>query len=143
MKSFFLGERPLNTDLAALILRLVFGGLFIWHGWIKIDMYDTYQPMTQDIIGIGRQLTYDLPMIAEFGGGILIVLGLFTRLAVIPIAITMMVAYFVVHQHDAFEKKSLVFLYLILTAVVFILGSCKYSLDHLLFNNKFSKYAND
>lgn len=142
MKNIFLGSRPLNTDLAALCLRILFGGLFIWHGWMKIDNYAMYQPMTQDIIGIGRRLTYDLPMIAEFGGGILILLGLFTRLAVIPIAITMAVAYFVAHKKDMFMMKELPFVFMWLTPVIFILGSGKYSLDYFLFKNKYSKYAN-
>jgi putative oxidoreductase len=142
MKSFFLGERPLNTDLAILLLRLLFGGLFIWHGWTKIDMYATYLPMTQDIIGIGAKLTYDLAMIAEFGCGILVTLGFLTRLTVIPIGITMAVAYFVAHKNDAFMMKELPFVFLGLAIIIFILGSGKYSLDHLLFNNKFSKYAN-
>jgi putative oxidoreductase len=143
MKSFFLGERPLNTDLGILLLRLLFGGLFIWHGWTKIDMYSTYQPMTQDLIGIGAKLTYDLVIFAEFGCGILVTLGFLTRLSVIPIAITMGVAYFIAHEKDAFMMKELPFLFLGLSIVVFVLGSGRYSLDHLLFNNKFSKYANN
>ncbi|HEV7781943.1 MAG TPA: DoxX family protein [Chitinophagaceae bacterium] len=143
MKSFLLGERPLNTDLAILFLRLLFGGLFIWHGWMKIDMYSTYQPMMTDIIGIGAKLSYDLLIFAEFGCGILVTLGFLTRLTVIPIAFSMSIAYFIAHKKDAFEMKEIVFLFLGLTLVIFILGSGKYSLDHLLFRNKFSKYGND
>ncbi len=143
MKSFFLGERPLNTDLAILLLRLLFGGLFIWHGWMKIDMYSTYQPMMQDIIGIGAKLSYDLVIFAEFGCGILVTLGFLTRLSVIPIGFTMGVAYFIAHAKDAFMMKELVFVFLGLSLIIFILGSGKYSLDHLLFKNKFSKYGNE
>jgi uncharacterized membrane protein YphA (DoxX/SURF4 family) len=33
MKTILLQYRSLNTDLAALLLRLIFGGLFIYHGY--------------------------------------------------------------------------------------------------------------
>jgi putative oxidoreductase len=142
MKSFFLGERPLNTDLAILLLRLVFGGLFVWHGWFMADHYAQYRPMAQDIIGIGAKLTYDLPMIFELVSGTLIILGFLTRLNVIPIAVIIIIAYFIAHEKDPFMMKTFPFILMCLAPVVFILGSGKYSLDHLLFNNKFSKYAN-
>ena len=142
MKSFFLGERPLTTDLAILLLRILFGGVLIWHGLFMLENYAKYQPYTQDLIGIGAKLTYELPMIFELVCGPLIVLGFLTRLSVIPLAIIMVLAYFVAHEKDEFGYKMAPFILMCLTPVIFILGSGKYSLDHLLFNNKFSRYAN-
>lgn len=139
MKSFILGQRPLNTDLAILLLRLLVGGLFIWHGWMKIDMYSTYQPMMQDIIGIGPKLSYDLVIFAEFGCGILVALGFLTRLTVLPIAFAMGVAYFIAHAKDTFMVKELVFVFLALALIIFILGSGKYSIDYLLSTTKKEK----
>ena len=136
MKRFFLGVRSLNTDLAILLLRIVFGGLFIWHGWMMADNYSQYQPMTQDIIGIGTKLTYDLPMIFELVCGTCIVLGFMTRLMVIPIAIIITIAYFIAHKKDMFMMKTFPFLLMCLAPVVFILGSGRYSLDNLIFSNK-------
>jgi putative oxidoreductase len=141
MKNVIIGTRPLNTDIAALFLRLLFGGLFIWHGWTKIDMYTTYQPMMKDIIGLGAKLSYDLVIFAEFGCGILVTLGFLTRLTVIPIWFTMCIAYFIAHGKDAFQMKELVFVFLGLSIIIFIMGSGKYSLDHLLFKNKPKPHA--
>ena len=141
MKNFIAGQRPLNTDFAILLLRLLFGILFIWHGYQKIDAYNQYVGMFPDLIGIGGKLSFQLVIFAEFGCGILVTLGLLTRLSVIPILFTMCIAYFVAHKADGFEKKELVFVFLVLSVIIFIFGSGKYSLDAILFKNKANKYA--
>jgi putative oxidoreductase len=123
----------LNTDVAALVLRLVFGGLFIYHGWGKIENYQMYVKEFNPI-GLGNELSLSLTIFGEFVCGILIVLGLFTRLAVIPVFITMIVAFFVAHAKDDFMMKTLPFLYLLLCVVVFILGSGRYSIDAAIFD---------
>jgi putative oxidoreductase len=43
--------------------------------------------------------------LAEFGGGILIAIGLVPRLAAIPVAVTMLVAFATAH-HFSFDTKS-------------------------------------
>ena len=138
MKNKILNTRPLNTDVAALLLRLVFGGLFIYHGYDKIDHYQLYLSMSKDIIGIGTKLSFNLVIFAEFFCGIFVTIGFLTRLTVIPILITMSVAFFVAHAKDAFMVKELAFLFLLLSIPVFILGSGKYSVDTLLFKKKIS-----
>ncbi len=129
MKNSILQLQPLSTDLAALLLRLIFGGLFIYHGWGKLSNYELMLTMFQDIIGIGIKPTVILVIFAEFFCGIFVLLGFFTRLSVIPIMITMIVAYFVAHGKDPFEVKELPFAFLLLSIVVFVLGSGRYSLD--------------
>jgi putative oxidoreductase len=133
MKKFLFGSVPLNTNLAALLLRFILGGLFIYSGWLKIKDYDTILPMFTDIIGIGSKLSFNLLIFSEFFGGILIVLGLFTRLAVLPILFSMCIAYFIAHANDPFFKKELAFTFLVLCLPVFVMGSGKYSLDRLIF----------
>ena len=92
--------------------------------------------MFTDIIGIGSKLSFNLVIFAEFFCGILLVIGLFTRLAVLPILFTMIIVYFVAHGADDFQKKTLPFLYMILCIPVFLAGSGKFSLDHLIFKKK-------
>jgi putative oxidoreductase len=133
MKNVFLRTRPLDTDLAALLLRLILGGLFIYHGVQKIEGYDKFLPMFGDVIGIGSKLSFNLVIFAEFFCGLLVLLGLFTRLTVIPIMFTMTIAYFVAHQDDPFMRKELPFTFLLICIPVFILGSGKYSFDRLIF----------
>lgn len=128
-----LDYRPYTTDGGILLLRLLFGGLFVYYGYNKIINYDTILPHFGDIIGIGSKLSFWLVIFAEFFCGLLVTIGLFTRLATIPIFITMAVAYFIAHKADAFQVKQPAFIFLVLSVVVFILGPGKYSLDKILF----------
>lgn len=126
----------LDTDLASLILRLVFGGMFIYHGWPKLTGYSQMVEMFGNPIGIGNELSVILVIFSEFFCGLFILLGFLTRLSVIPVFITMLVAFFVAHGNDEFTVKMLPFVYLFLCVVVFILGSGKYSADAVLFKKR-------
>ena len=125
---------PLDTDLAILILRIIFGGMFIYHGWPKLANYSDMVAMFNDPISIGNEASVALVVFAEVFCGLFILLGFLTRFSVIPVFITMLVAYFVAHGADPFTNKMLPFVYLFLCVVIFILGSGRYSLDAVLFN---------
>ena len=127
-----LSTLPLDTDLAALLLRLIFGGLFVYHGYIKFDGYEQFQAMFPDLIGIGGPLSFNLVLFAELGCGFLVLIGLYTRFAVIPILITMVVAFFIAHGAQSFDDKELPFALMMLSLVVFVLGSGKYSADKMI-----------
>jgi putative oxidoreductase len=126
----------LNTDLATLILRLIFGGMFILHGWPKLADYDNMLKVFGDPIHIGTTTSVILVIFAEFFCGIFILLGFLTRLSVIPPFIAMLVVYLVTMADQPFTNKMLPFVYLFLCAVLFISGSGKYSLDSVLFDKK-------
>lgn len=128
--------RILDADIAALLLRLLFGGLFTYYGWLKYEMYDTMVKEFPDLIGLGGQLSYHLVLFAELFCGIFVFIGLATRITVIPIFITMYVAYFYAHTNDPFLQKQIVFVHLILAVIIFITGSGKFSVDRLLFKRK-------
>lgn len=128
--------RAWGIALATLLLRLLFGGLFAYYGWQKLSGYEQMLAMMGDPIGLGPKLSLQLVIFAEFFCGFFIVLGFLTRLSVIPIFITMIVAYFVAHANDPFQVKQVAFIFLCLCVVVFLLGSGRYSADWLLFRRK-------
>lgn len=136
MNNKFLTYHSLNTDVASLILRLLFGGLMISHGLPKLMGYESMSTQFPDLIGIGSELSLILVIFAELLCGILVLIGLYTRLASIPIFIAMMVAFFIAHAQDPFQVKELALVFLILAIVIFILGSGKYSVDYVLNRNK-------
>lgn len=136
MKSKILQTQPLHTDGAALLLRMLFGGLFVRYGYMKLAAYDQILPQFGDIIGIGAQLSFNLVIFAELVCGFLVLIGLLTRLSVIPIFITMAVAFFVAHANDPFDVKALAFVFLLLSVIVFVLGSGRYSIDGWLFQKR-------
>jgi putative oxidoreductase len=133
MRNPFTSTQALSTDMAALLLRLIVGGLFIYHGYGKLMAFGQMYATFPDLIGIGGKLSYILVIFAEFFCGIFVALGFLTRFSIIPIIITMVVAYFIAHKTDAFQVKELAFVFLTLSVVVFILGSGKVSLDKMIF----------
>ena len=138
MKKLF-STYPLHTDTGILLLRLILGGIFTWHGVNAIAHYNEYLAMSKSTIGLGAKLEFDLVVFSYLVCGILIVLGFLTRLSVIPIFIAMSVAFFIAHKNDAFLMKQLPFVYWLLCIAVFIMGSGRYSVDHLLIKRKPSR----
>jgi len=136
MNNKLLSYSSLNTDLASFLLRIIFGGLMVRYGYNKLIAYDQILPMFGDIIGIGSKLSFNLVIFAELFCGLFVLLGFLTRLSVIPIFITMIVAFFIAHAKDPFDVKAVAFVFLVLSVVVFILGSGRFSIDRLLFKEK-------
>ncbi|WP_333907979.1 DoxX family protein [Aequorivita sinensis] len=60
----------------------------------------------------------------------LLIIGLSTRLAAIPLAITMLVAAFIVHANDGFGRQELPLLYAAIYISIALIGAGKYSLDN-------------
>ena len=136
MNKFF-STASLHTDSAALLLRGIVGGLFFAHyGYQKLVNYNQILPMFTDIIGVGAKLSFQLVIFAELVCGFLILVGFLTRLAVVPLFITMAVAFFIAHAKDPFDVKALAFVYMLLCVVIFILGSGRFSVDRLVFKKQ-------
>jgi len=128
-----LSIQPFNTDLGILLFRLILGGLFTWHGYDALNHYKLYLSMSTSTIGLGASLEFNLVVFSQFIGGIFIAFGFLTRLAVIPIFITMTVAFFIAHKGQPFMAKELPFAYWLLCIAVFVMGSGRCSVDRLLF----------
>lgn len=89
-----------------------------------------------DPLGMGSQLSLIAAIGAEFGCSILLIFGIGTRLAVIPLAFTMIVALFVVHRADPWQTKELAAVYLSVYSTLIGTGAGRFSLDHCLWGKK-------
>ena len=127
------------NSLAVLILRIVAGGFMLVHGLEKLEMLKANPVQFADPIGIGEPASLTLAVFAELVCSALLILGLLTRLAIIPLIITMLVAVFIVHAADGFEKQELGALYLGVYIVLIITGAGKFSVDRLIAKRK-SRY---
>ena len=121
-----------NYDLAALALRLAGGGLMLTHGIPKLIKIFNGDWSFANPLGLGEEFSLVLTVFAEFLCALLILLGLRSKWAAVPLIITMMIAAFVVHGADPFGKKETALLYLLIYLAIFWIGSGKYSLDHVL-----------
>lgn len=84
----------------ALIMRLVLGAIMIAHGYTKVIPRGALYNFTHMVghLGMPGWLGY-VAAFTEFFGGILLILGLLTRLAAFGTAIDMAVAIIKVHLH--------------------------------------------
>ncbi|HYC76171.1 MAG TPA: DoxX family protein [Planctomycetota bacterium] len=84
-----------------LILRLGVGGLMAAHGWGKVLTAKSGDlSKWRDPLEIGHELSFYAATAAEFGGAILVMIGLATRFSAAAVAFTMGVAAFVAHRND-------------------------------------------
>ena len=143
-----------STSVGLLILRLGVGGYMLTHGIGKVQMIlaGSYEQMG-DPIGLGPVLSLWLITFAEFACALLIVLGLATRLAAIPLVVAMAVAGFVALGGEPWTMeaaaakffagesefpiaKEAAILYLIPFLALVFTGAGKYSLDARIFGRR-------
>lgn len=130
----FLSPTLLSAGL--LILRVAFGGMMLVHGIPKLIGFSEMAGKFPDPLGMGSQLSLILAIGAEIGCSLLLILGLGTRFAAIPLAITMIVALFAVHASDPWKVKELATVYLAVYVSLAFTGAGQFSLDHLFTRNK-------
>lgn len=131
------GSYSKNIDLSLLILRIAGGALMLTHGISKIaPLFGTDPIQFPDPIGLGATTSLALTVFAEVFCAALLILGLATRFAAIPLLITMLVAVFVVHIADPFANQELPLLYASIYLVILIAGAGKFSIDNMVFNKK-------
>ena len=127
-----------NKDLGLTLLRVVLGVVFLAHGYQKLFVYGiggVTGAFTQMGIPAAHLSAY-LATFTEFFGGIALLLGLFTRLAAIPVAFTMLVAILQVHLQGGFyAPKGVEYPLTLLVAniALVIAGGGAFALDNVLF----------
>ena len=104
------GAQATAADVGLLLIRLMLGVVFMFHGSQKLfGWFDG--PGIEGFAGALESM--DMPMpeagawaaaVAEFGGGVVLVLGLFMRILILPTIFTMLVAVFGVHA-SAFSSQ--------------------------------------
>ncbi|MFY0714221.1 DoxX family protein [Seonamhaeicola sp. NFXS20] len=117
------------NNLALLILRLGAGGLMLTHGIPKISKLFESPVKFADPIGIGETPSLILTLLGEVIAPILVIIGYKTKMASIPVIITMLVAAFVVHLNDPIGTKEKALLYLMCYLILFLTGPGKYAID--------------
>lgn len=119
-----------RTDFGLLLLRVSVGAMMLFsHGWGKLTNFATFSEQFADPLGVGSTTSLTLTVFAEFFCSIALILGLATRLAAIPLLITMLVAAFVIHAADPWPKQEFPLLFAIIYASLIFLGSGRYSVD--------------
>ena len=135
MKKFLSPSCKIWNGPGMAVIRILTGLFMVYHGWEifndqKMTEYtkwlsDLHFPQAATMAWLGKA--------AELLSGILLTVGLFTRLAVIPLIITMLVISFGLGKGRIFYEDQHPFLFVLIGLVFFFNGPGKYSLDQLLF----------
>lgn len=134
--TMFEQSSSLSGDIGRLVLRLSLGALILFHGIAKI-----LHPQAIDFI-TGRLAASHLPTflvhgvyVGEILAPLMLLFGIFTRLAGVLVAINMLFAIFLVHRHQLFAltenggwQLELQGLYLLCGIAVALLGGGRFAL---------------
>jgi putative oxidoreductase len=138
MKRLFqTGTKEEYLNILVLVLRVSIAAFMITHGWPKLSkLLAGGEIQFGDPIGLGPTISLILVVFSEVFCSILIAIGIGTRLATIPLMITMLVAAFIAHGPDPFGRKEMALLYFLFYLTLFVIGSRKYSIDYLISSYK-------
>jgi putative oxidoreductase len=122
--------------LGPTLARLTVGVVFMTTGWGKLHGLDDVTKLFTDLHIPAPAFQAALVATTEFVGGLLILIGLFTRLAALPLAVTMVVAILTAKRGDIDGLSTLLgfeeFTYLVVFLWLAVAGPGPLSLDRLL-----------
>ncbi|MFN7538732.1 MAG: DoxX family protein [Bacteroidota bacterium] len=126
-----LSSQSWSVDLALLLVRIACA-FMILHGWGKFTDFSDGVADWPDPFHVGPVASKGLTVFAELFCAIFVVIGLFTRFALIPLIICMVVIVFVVHSGDPLGDKESGLIYLLMYLTLFLAGPGQYSVDRLM-----------
>ncbi len=129
----FVTPSETSTQWGLFILRVAMAFFMIPHGYNKFnDLMAGGGTDFPDPFGVGPQVSLGLTVFAEFFCSILLLLGLATRFALIPLIICVFVIAFKIHWSDPLGDKEHALLYLAGYLANFLGGPGKFSVDERL-----------
>ena len=131
--NFLFPQRFRGKGVSILILafRLFFGLLFFIHGMDKMMNFNHLSLNFPSILGLGSYTTLMLAIFCEFCCSIFLMAGFLQRIVLIPMIISMAVAFFDVHD-AILPEGELSLIYLIVFFALFFVGPGLFSLDYLI-----------
>jgi putative oxidoreductase len=119
-------------NLGMLLLRIGAGALMIPHGYSKLVHFSEMKNSFMNFLGLGSLVSLLLVIFAEFFCGMFVIMGLFTRLTIIPLIIDMSVALVKAHKGDVFGDGASATLFLTSFLALLLCGPGKASVDGLI-----------
>lgn len=123
----------IRPDLGLLALRLLVGGFMLFgHGLPKLMGWAERSQRFFDPFGLGPAPSLALALFAEVGCSLAIMAGLYTRLATIPLLVTMFVAAFMANAGEPWSQQELAMAFASVFAALLVAGPGRYSADAAL-----------
>jgi len=120
-------------NFSMLLLRVFFGVLMVSkHGYGKMIKFDELHTKFYSFLGMGSTFSLVLAIFAEVICASFIILGLFTRLAAVPLIISMLVVIFGADAGKSFAESEMAILFLGAFTTILLCGPGKISVDGLI-----------
>ena len=117
-----------KTSFLLLASRLVFGLTFASHGLDKLQHFSETAAHFPAPFGLSGEIAVGLSIFGELVCGLAIAIGFLTRLTLLPMIFTMIVAFTTVHGGSV-SGGELAFLYLVIFVLSWFAGAGKFSVD--------------
>ncbi|KGD66985.1 DoxX family protein [Flavobacterium aquatile] len=131
---FHLMQSNLGSNLnnfTLLLFRVAISAeLIVAHGLKKLGIGVTSAEIVPNPFGLPEVLNQVFATSANIIMPLFIVVGLFTRLATLPILAVTLTGYFILHFNDTIAIKDVPFMYSVSFILIALLGPGKYSLDN-------------
>lgn len=124
-----------SLDFAKLLLRLILGGLILFHGVHKLIYGISEVEAMLRSINLPEFIAYGV-YVGELIAPLFIILGLYARVASVVLAINMLMAIFLAYDFSLSISKygSLLIetplLFFVMSILIFLLGSGKYGVNN-------------
>lgn len=123
------------NNIALLVFRVLLAvELFRVHGLKKFRLQNGEKEHIPNPLHLPEKLNALVATFSDTVVPFLIIIGIGTRLAVLPTIGVTAIGYFVVHRHDSVEVRDVPYMYTLCLLFILALGAGTYSADHYLLN---------
>ncbi|MBQ6689372.1 MAG: DoxX family protein [Bacteroidales bacterium] len=123
--------RGKGVSFLILFVRIFFGILFFMHGLDKLMNFNTLSETYPSVLGFGSYMTLMLSVFCEFCCSLFLISGLMIRIMLLPMIVSMGVAFFDVHD-AMMPEGELSLIYFVVFIIIYLTGAGRYSLDYLI-----------
>ena len=140
MRKFFQHIISVSTsagtfNFSMLIFRVALSlELMVVHGFKKIGIHVAEAEKVPNPLHLPEIINNAFAISANLIFPVLVILGLFTRIAILPILAVTLTGYFVLHWNDALLIKDTPFMYSLSYLLIMVLGPGRYSVDYFIEN---------
>ena len=124
-----------KTSVALFIFRVLLSiSLFNTHGLKKILDFEGTLQHIPDPFGFGSEFSAYMAVFANVICPVFVIMGLFTRVAILPIVGITLSGFFIVHAADPWPVRDVPLMYSLSFLLLLYLGPGKYSFDAKYFS---------
>ncbi len=130
------------ADWGKLFLRVIFSGMMLIHGLEKVLSFNMLKWVFPPTLGLSSEWSLAMIILVEVGCSLLVLFGILTRLAVLPLMLAMIIAAFFTYNPITMAVVELPLLYWVGFFLILLVGPGRYSVDYWLVKHHHERQLN-